>query len=434
MSEPREALNNGLPPLSGNSDPSSPNPFEKLKNQMVEEELPGIIESGDVSVDTSNGKTDGLDKCPTCGSSEIRYNTQSHNLQCMFCRAEWSEANADTTFGFDSDISSLRGRTVASGAQKIEIDDNTITIGCQGCGAEIVINTENALQARCHWCRQTLSVNKQIPNGSVPDAILPFTITRDEAVEQIRKFSKKRQFFAAKKFKKDFEPENVVGIFLPYMIIDGNLSGEISGKGEILTRRYTVTVGTGDNKRTETRYNADVYSLDRSFDFTVDDLPAETSSKKIEGGSAATNNILNSLLPYDTKNSVTYNSNYMKGFTSEKRDLDIDDIDENVVNQFLSIARSKATAAARQYDRGIKWDHEKIDVHGTRWVSVYLPIWLYSYSEESKKQKGFTHYIAVNGRDKRVMGSIPVNHFRLAVVSAIATIGAFAGLAPIFWR
>ncbi|WP_216073965.1 hypothetical protein, partial [Acinetobacter baumannii] len=82
-------------------------------------------------------------------------------------------------------------------------------------------------------------VNEQIANGAVPDAVLPFHIKKDDAVARIRQFVDKRRMFALKAFKDQFTPENVVGVFLPYMIVDSNVSAAVAGKGEIQTRQYT---------------------------------------------------------------------------------------------------------------------------------------------------------------------------------------------------
>ena len=56
----------------------------------------------------------------------------------------------------------------------------------------------------------------------------------------------------------------------------------------------------------------------------------------------------------------------------------------------------------------------------TRWVSMYLPVWLYSYYQEDSKM---LHYIAVNARTGETMGSIPVSQWRL--VLAAMTVGTF---------
>src|SRR5699024_8186522 len=63
-----------------------------------------------------------------------------------------------------------------------------------------------------------------------------------------------------------------------------------------------------------------------------------------------------------------------------------------------------------RYDRGVRWDGEGVAVHGTRWVSVYVPVWLYSYADSAKGAKGLTHYVAVNARSGNTMGSVPVSH------------------------
>ena len=106
--------------------------------------------------------------------------------------------------------------------------------------------------------------------------MLPFHLSHEQAVEQVRKFANKRRMFALKRFKEEFTPENVVGVYMPYLLVDGNAHADIAGHGEIKTRQYQR--GSDNNKRTY--YDADVYRVTRSFDFTVDDLTIESSSAR----------------------------------------------------------------------------------------------------------------------------------------------------------
>lgn len=65
----------------------------------------------------------------------------------------------------ETDIHNLQGEIMASGTQDIAQDTKDVmTFKCSSCGAEVVIDTAESTQARCHWCRNTLSVNQQIPN------------------------------------------------------------------------------------------------------------------------------------------------------------------------------------------------------------------------------------------------------------------------------
>ncbi len=423
------------PPVQHYTGPGSPQdvPPEPGSFPIDPETLPDpirdeILAPDPVAIDTSATELkDGLNHCPKCGATEIRHKPGSDLLICLYCRNEWQGVQVEEEFGFGEGIDQLRGTVIASGAKNIAADAATLmSFKCTACAAEVTVNTESAMTARCHWCRHVFGVNEQVANGAVPDAVLPFHIRKEDAVARIRQFVDKRRMFALKEFKEQFTPENVVGVYLPYMIVDGNVSADVAGRGEIETRRYTV--GSGDKKTTY--YDADLYEVERHVDFTVDDLPLESSGKRGNLDTRVnTNNIINTILPFDTKNAVKWNASYLLGFTTEKRDLDVEHLHPRLEDQLLSIARAQVQASVRRYDRGVRWEEERLDVHGTRWVSMYLPVWLYSYLQPGRNG-GVLHYIAVNGRTGETMGSIPVQQWKL--IMAALTVGTFLeGIA--FW-
>ncbi len=383
-----------------------------------------VLAPDPVAIDTSADELkDGLNRCPKCGSTEIRQKLGTDLLVCQYCRHEWIGERVEEEFGLGEGIDQLQGTIIASGARDIAADAASLmTFKCPGCGAEVTVNTENAMTARCHWCRHVFGVNEQIANGAVPDAVLPFHIRKDDAVARIRQFVDKRRLFALKAFKEQFTPENVVGVYLPYMIVDGNTSVDVAGEAEIETRQYT-----SDKK---TYYDADVYKVQRHVDFTVDDLPLESSSARGNLDTRTnTNNIINTILPFDTKNAVKWNASYLAGITSEKRDLDVEKLRPHLEDELLSIARAQVEKSVARYDRGVRWEQERLSVHGTRWVSMYLPVWLYSYHQPGPNG-GLLHYIAVNGRTGETMGSVPVQQWKL--LAAALTAGTFLEAIAIF--
>jgi hypothetical protein len=356
-------------------------------------------------------------------------------LFCRDCRNEWAEANFDQRHGLSQGLDTLTGTVIASGAQDMRADvSSVVTLKCQACAAEVVIDTAHAMNQRCHWCRQVLSINNQIPNGAVPDAVLPFRLTKDDAVARIRAFADKRKFYANKRFLAEFTPENVLGVYLPYMVIDARAQAEVLGVGEIKTRQYQV--GSGNTQHTV--YDADVYQLGRKIDFTVDDLTVEASAELATINTRVnTNNIINSILPFDTKEAVTWNADYLVGFTSERRDANISAMQPLVGDKLLSIARAHVVSSISAYDRGVRWEQERLDVAGTRWVSMYLPVWLYSYFQrDANGGAGLLHYIAVNARTGETMGSIPLETGRLVAaslaVAGVVEVAAILALIGIF--
>lgn len=370
-----------------------------------------------VIIDFNEGEKNGQEKCPMCGATDIALNVNSGKLRCNFCRHEFSPVGVANTV---DDVENLTGKVIGAGAQRIQADtEDILTLKCTGCGAEVVIDTAESAQARCHWCRNTLSVNEKIPNGAIPDAVLPFSVKQDEARDAIEAFVKKRRFFANGKFKKEFSTENVMGVYFPYMLVDINAHGDFSGQGEHLVSSYTV--GSDDNR--ERRYDADLYNVRRTFDIAIDDLSIESSSERLDNSSKSqTNNIINSIMPFDTENCVKWNANYIKGFTSEKRDVDIEHLDNIVMTQAKDVAKFSINDTVKNYDRGVRWDNQSLIVKGQQWIAAYLPVWLYSYHENKSGDKSILHYVAVNARTKETMGSIPVNMAKLFMISAIVEI------------
>lgn len=361
---------------------------------------------------SEDGPGNGQDKCPKCGATDISPNLKNGKLRCNFCRHEFDPIVVVD----EGDIGDLRGIKVSKGSRDI-VDgaEDIITLKCSSCGAEVVIDTNNAMQARCHWCRNVLSINEQIPNGSVPDMVLPFDVTREEAQRLIDGFVKERRFFAHPKFKQEFTLDNVMGVYFPYMVVDINAHACFSGEAEHELRRYTV--GSGDNKRT--KYDAEVYEVEREFDLLIDDLTIESSADKLDKNSKnKTNNIINSILPFDTENAVKWNANYLRGFTSEKRDVNIEQMLPQVDIQTRDIARFAANDTMKYYDRGACWTAQKLNVVGQEWKSAHLPVWLYSYYEK-KGSNGLLHYVVVNARTRETMGSVPLHKPKLFLVSAI---------------
>lgn len=370
---------------------------------------------------TDEGSKDGQNKCPMCGATDISVNAKTGKLRCNFCRHEFEPEKVE---GMETDITKLEGEIMGSGTQDIaEETQNVITLKCSSCGAEVVIDTAESTQARCHWCRNTLSVNQQIPNGAIPDVVLPFNLTKAEAKEQIENFVGKRKFFAHPKFREEFTTDNIMGVYFPYMVVDVNSHAHFSGYGEHEVRRYTHERG---NNR-QTYYDADLYEVERDFDLTIEGLTVESSSDKLKRQSNKTNNVINAIMPFDIENSVKYNANYLKGYTSERRDTNIDELRTLVDTQSKDIARFTANETLKEYDRGVNWQVEQLNVKGKQWKTAYLPVWIYSYQQKKGENDSILHYVAVNARTKETMGSVPIHMPKLFAVScAVELLGWIA--------
>lgn len=335
------------------------------------------------------------DTCPKCGSSDIQLNIERGQLCCLFCRHFFSP----NRFEEADEIANI----VYKGAEDIDTSDSKIiTLRCEHCSAEVGFNLEDSSLARCHWCRNILSINNPVPSGAIPDAILPFGITREKAELAMQNFKSKRSFFAHPKFNLEFKKENIMGVYFPYFLFDVKTEGEAEGRGEILIASHRIKSGD----KTKTVYDADEYNVLREFSLEVDDLAIEASANKADLYSKSqTNNILNSILPYDTENLEKYRSHFTKGYNIENRSLNKADVEEELNTQLKFIAKSNLKPSINQYDRGVFWESCNLSGTKTNIKAAFLPVWLYSYLDA----KNIKHFIAVNGRTGELMGSIPLN-------------------------
>lgn len=387
-----------------------------MESNNLENVTPNTNDNNVKIVKTDEGSTDGLNRCPKCGATDILLNPKTGKLRCSYCRHEF---DPEKITGMEEDIKNLTGEIMGSGAQNIIADTNSVlTFKCTSCGAEIVVDTSEASHARCHWCRNVLSVNQQIPNGTIPDVVLPFKLTKDQAKACIEKFVGKRKFFANSKFRQEFTTENIMGVYFPYMIVDVNSHAKLIGQGEHLVRFYTVKSGNSEEKR----YDADLYDVEREFDLAIKGLTIESNSDRLNNeDKSKTNNVINAIMPFDTENAVKYDSNYMRGYTSEKRNVNVDELKELVKVQSKDVARFAANDSLKNYDRGVAWSSEEFNVKGQQWKAAYLPVWLYSY-QEVKGDKKVLHYVAVNARTEETMGSVPIHMPKLILMSFLVEV------------
>ena len=365
----------------------------------------------------------GMNRCPNCGASDTKYIIATGLVNCMYCRTEFEAEKVNEKGG----VRELKGDKFGEGsADIIPGEDVILTFACPACGAEVVIRTAEEYSARCHWCRHVFNVNEKIANGAVPDMVLPFKIKKEQAEASIRDFVEKRKFFAHPKFRNEFKASNVMGVFLPYMVVDVKATAKMTGVAEHEVRSYLVRVG----KSSRRVYDVDSYKISRKFDLLVDDLVIEASLDKLKQNlHADTKNVINSIMPFDTENCVDWSPSYLDGFTSERRDVNVKDLMKAVRTQLGDVARYKVHETTPAYGRGVRWDEELMNVQGTLWKTAYLPVWLYSYLQDDAKGK-VLHYVVVNGRSGETMGSVPINTSKLSAVTFF--IEAFSILSGIF--
>jgi len=132
---------------------------------------------------------------------------------------------------------------------------------------------------------------------------------------------------------------------------------------------------------------------------------------------------INNLQPFDVEHSIEFTGEIPENHSSQKRDLSAKNVREKVDLKCLDLAKHSVLPSIKKFDRGVRWEHERLQILGQKWLTIDLPVWMYSYYETDKNKM---HYVAVNGRTNKVAGSIPLNFKKLSLFTGLLSILAMA--------
>ena len=350
-------------------------------------------------------------------------------MRCDTCRATFQLDSTGVGQIVNDNVAGLSGTELSSGAGQdvdtAEPDNQVYTFRCPSCGSDLVVQAvENLPTVKCHWCRNTLTWSDRINNGARPDGIVPFALTREQAKAKMEGFLKRRRAFANRKFLRDYSLENIQPVYFPYFMVDVNAKSFHAGQGAHLVRKYSH--GSGNDKTTY--YDYDVYAFQRRFDLYVNDLLVPSNAAFAhQDAKLNTNNIINSVAPWQTSAAVPYSPQYLQGeYRAERRTSNVGQLHGQVMNQVMDISHVQANRTMPRYNHGIAYQQDDLQVQGERWVTLLCPVWLYSYLE-IKKGKPMLHYIAVNGTTGETMGSVPTNKALMLAVAGVAEVVGIVG-------
>ena len=326
------------------------------------------------------------------------YNPTTQGLYCPYCDNQREIKKYPTRL---RDYHEERSDSV--------VDDSTQTYKCPNCGGEISYDAY-VTSTKCPFCSATNVVKLDSTQGLIPNGILPFLLTKEMACEAGTRWIKKK-FFAHGAFKKNFKPENFNGVYVPSYLFSSDTFTRYKAR---LGEHYTVTVGSGKNRRTETRTRW--FSVSGELSKYFKDIIVEATKQ-------LTQDEMNRISPYDTENLEAYQKEYIAGFSSERNDASLDE--GILVARNIMDAEIQREALSRyRYDVVGSFDAEtSYSAIGFHYALV--PIWIFGCKHKDKQYR----YI-VNGRTGRSYGKYPLSVGKIAalVIAVLAVVVTFIAL------
>lgn len=325
-----------------------------------------------------------ISKCENCGA-DMLYDPKTQGLLCPYCSSQKEIVKIPTYIRNYNEERELGG----------VIDDFKQVYKCPNCGGEVEFDSYEMATA-CPFCSATNVVKLKNEKGLKPDGILPFLYTKEMAFEAGKNWIKKK-FFAHGAFKKNFKADNLKGVYVPsYLFSSNTYTSYVARLGE----HYTVTVGSGKNRRTETRTRWFTVSgtLSRAFKDII-----------VEASRHLTQKELHRINPYDTDNLEGYQKEYTAGFSAERSDTTLDDgfaVAKTIMDDII-----KREALSR-YDYDVVGSFDANTTYSAVGFHYSLvPIWMFGCKHKDKVY----HYL-VNGRTGRSYGKYPISAGKVCTV------------------
>ena len=175
-------------------------------------------------------------KCSSCGGT-LRYDIASYGLVCDFCgtirrlhRPEEGAAIGEFDFA-----TALRGSNTNWGVTRR-------LVICKSCGAQMLYDSDQ-MSGMCPFCGSAVVLSAEDANcGVAPNAIIPFTLTKEQVAEKFYRWNK-FAFWSPEKFRRGKVLGNLTPIYIPYWTFEADTVTTYTGK-------FGRNTGSGDHERT----------------------------------------------------------------------------------------------------------------------------------------------------------------------------------------
>jgi len=334
-------------------------------------------------------------QCNGCGAN-LGYNPDKLGLHCEMCS---SVVKVDVGPAGRFPISEL---SEASQPRWVE----TRVFECNNCGAKEVV-PGHEMSSSCAFCGSSSVVACDDLAGLKPNAVIPFRVSKQKAIEAVTNWAKKK-IFAPSRFKKNVVPQDVDGVYNPAFMFDANTTTRYSG---VLSRVETHTVMINGRATIQTRTVTFPISGTHNDNFTNVMIRACDSITQAE---------LNKIQPFDNDNIKEFNDAFLFGYVAGQHKRD--------GMECWASARSDIEARIRQ---AVLRQHPGCSVVSFNAQTNYntasyryalIPVYVGHFMH---KDKLFNFYI--NGDTGRITGKTPVSPLRvLALVGGI--VGGIAAI------
>ena len=362
-------------------------------------------------------------QCPAC-TGPLHYSAKSGKLACDYCGSSFDVAEIEALYARkEAEAAAAKqaadAKAEAAQAAKDEAAEAAAASGgwdtsdlsrdwgaeadglrvysCPSCGAELICDQSTAATA-CPYCGNPAIVPGQFSGALRPDYILPFRLSKDDAVQALRAHYKGKPFLP-RSFTSANHIEQIQGVYVPFWLFDGGAEGAASYRAS-----NTNVFETGDYEVTET----DHYDVHRGGSIAFEKIPVDASSKMPDDH-------MDSIEPFDYAQLRPFSTAYLPGYLADKYDVTIDDSRDRADTRCRETLAQALRDTVTGYGACVT-EREDIALRRSKVHYALLPVWMLS-----TKWHGQDFLFAMNGQTGKLVGDLPTDRGRFwGMFAAIA--------------
>lgn len=277
-------------------------------------------------------------------------------------------------------------------------------VSCVNCGAEIEPKQYQSAY-KCEYCDTYMIFDERVEGEYEPHLIMPFKISKKQAIENIKKeFGKK--LFLPSGFLKEASLKTMEGIYVPFFMYDFFCQYDYEGTGKKV-RVWRV----GNTEYTETS----TYKIERSMDIDFTKIPVDASILMDD-------ETMDLLEPYDYAALEKFQTKYMSGFFGEMKNMEPESVESRARIKAKRDAKELMNQTISGYS-AIVPQREDVNLNNTKTEYALLPVWAYTY-----RYKGKDYHFKLNGQTGKMIGKIPISIEKALGYSSTLFIGLSAAV------
>lgn len=362
-------------------------------------------------------------QCPAC-TGPLHYSAKSGKLACDYCGSSFDVAEIEALYARKEAEAAAAKQAADAKAEAAQVAkaeaaeaaaasggwdtsdlsrdwgaeaDGLRVYSCPSCGAELICDQSTAATA-CPYCGNPAIVPGQFSGALRPGYILPFRLSKDDAVQALRAHYKGKPFLP-RSFTSANHIEQIQGVYVPFWLFDGGAEGAASYRAS-----NTNVYETGDYEVTETRH----YHVVRAGSLAFEKIPVDASSKMPDDH-------MDSIEPFDYAQLRPFSTAYLPGYLADKYDVTIDDSRDRADTRCRETLAQALRDTVTGYGACVT-EREDIALRRGKVHYALLPVWMLS-----TKWRGQDFLFAMNGQTGKLVGDLPTDRGRFwGMFAAIA--------------